>query len=268
PLEGLRLALLHHPLHDLADGSHCRRLLAEHVDLLLRGHLHEAELETWSDPERTICQLAAGCLYEVGRADHCPNSFQLITLELNPEGRPVAAEVRLRSWSARNGHWFDDNSLYSKTRDGRLTWNLSPQPEASPGHNPFDPWTPVFPGQLEGRTAVLRRLESAAAEKRSVSLVGDRRIGKSSVLRTWAYRARQQGRTVVELSGEGPEGLSIAAFVSAVTSLPVEDNADRAANVLANWAAAVSTADRPPILLVDEVDGLLSRFGAWQRLDG
>ncbi len=260
PLEGLRLVLLHHPLHELADGSHCRRLLADHADLLLRGHLHETEIETWSDPERNMRQVASGCLYEVGRADHCPNSFQIITLDLNSTGRPSAAEVRLRSWSPRNGHWFDDNSLYSKARNGRLTWTILPQAELSPVSNPFDPWTPVLPGQLAGRTAVLRRFETAAAEKRSVSLVGDRRIGKSSVLQTWADRARQQGRIVVELSGEGPEGLSISGFVSAVTSLPSEENADRAANVLARWAATVAPADQPPILLVDEVDGLVVRF--------
>lgn len=62
PLGGLRLALVHHPLEDLADAAHCRRLLADQVDLLLRGHLHESEPNEWADPERRLRQLATGCL--------------------------------------------------------------------------------------------------------------------------------------------------------------------------------------------------------------
>ncbi|HEY2292995.1 MAG TPA: metallophosphoesterase, partial [Thermoanaerobaculia bacterium] len=40
PLDGFRLALVHHPFDELADGAEMRRLLAERVDLVLRGHLH------------------------------------------------------------------------------------------------------------------------------------------------------------------------------------------------------------------------------------
>src|SRR6185436_2839035 len=38
-LDGLRLGLIHHPLGELADGEHCRTLLGDKLDLLLRGHL-------------------------------------------------------------------------------------------------------------------------------------------------------------------------------------------------------------------------------------
>ncbi|MGH8634824.1 MAG: metallophosphoesterase family protein [Burkholderiales bacterium] len=64
PLSGFRLGLWHHPLDQLADGPHARRLLTERLDLGLRGHLHEAELTVWADPERTLREFAAGCLYE------------------------------------------------------------------------------------------------------------------------------------------------------------------------------------------------------------
>jgi 3',5'-cyclic AMP phosphodiesterase CpdA len=76
PLAGLRLALMHHPLTDLTDGAQCRLRLAEHVDLVLRGHLHETEVQTWADPDRRIRQLAAGCLYEGHRADQYPNALR------------------------------------------------------------------------------------------------------------------------------------------------------------------------------------------------
>jgi hypothetical protein len=64
-LEGFRLGLIHHPLTDLADGEACRRLLAGRVDLLLRGHLHDASLSFWSDTDgEELRELSAGCLYE------------------------------------------------------------------------------------------------------------------------------------------------------------------------------------------------------------
>lgn len=121
PLPGLRLALMHHPLHELADGTECRRLLAGHVDLLLRGHLHETEVETWADPDRQVRQLAAGCLYEGDRADRYPNAGLLITLGLDTDGRLLQADLRFRAWSPRGGHWHDDDSLYEGSRQGRLT---------------------------------------------------------------------------------------------------------------------------------------------------
>jgi len=40
PLPGLRIVLLHHPLHELADGSAVKRLLSDYADIVFRGHLH------------------------------------------------------------------------------------------------------------------------------------------------------------------------------------------------------------------------------------
>ena len=39
-LDGLRIALMHHPFSDLQDGWQIQRLMAGRVDLVLRGHLH------------------------------------------------------------------------------------------------------------------------------------------------------------------------------------------------------------------------------------
>jgi tetratricopeptide (TPR) repeat protein len=136
PLPGFRLALVHHPLTDLADGEHCRRLLASPaagtgplVDLLLRGHLHETEPETWADPERTLRQLAAGCLYE---HDGYSNACIAITVTLDDTGRPLRHALRFRGWSSR-GLWFDDNGLYPDTQNGRLVWRLADRPPDNPG---------------------------------------------------------------------------------------------------------------------------------------
>lgn len=125
-LSGFRLALMHHPLADLADGAACRRLLAERSDLLLRGHLHELEPELWADPDRHLQQLVAGCLYEGHHADHWPNGCALLRITCNSQGRPVRYALQLRSWSTR-GHWFDDGSLYRKAPIGRLVLDAQPR---------------------------------------------------------------------------------------------------------------------------------------------
>ena len=125
-LPGLRLVLMHHPLHDLADGDRVRQLLAEHADLVLRGHLHATEVSIWADPSRSLRQLAAGCLYEGHRADRGLNACQVVTLTLGADGRPRRVEVRLRRFSPEGGHWFDDDGLYPESQHGRVTWTVTP----------------------------------------------------------------------------------------------------------------------------------------------
>ena len=151
-LSGLRLALIHHPLTDLADGEHCRRLLAGPaagarplVDLLLRGHLHETEPELWADPQRTLRQLAAGCLYE---HDKYANACVALTLTLDPAGHPLRGRLLLRAWSAR-GHWYDDGSLYPA--GSSFDW-FAPPPRPRPAARPS-----VFVGR-EAELAELSRL--------------------------------------------------------------------------------------------------------------
>jgi tetratricopeptide (TPR) repeat protein/calcineurin-like phosphoesterase family protein len=121
-LPGFRLALIHHPLTELFDGRHLSRLLADKVDLLLRGHLHETAVETLMEPGRTSRQLAAGCLYE---SDRWPNACHAITVHFDEHGRPERYALRFRTWSPR-GHWFDDGGVYSEARDGRLAWPPAP----------------------------------------------------------------------------------------------------------------------------------------------
>lgn len=178
-LPGLRIALLHHPLSALADGSSCRRLMADHVDVLLRGHLHEAEPELWADPERSLRQFAAGCLYEGHHADTYPNGCTLIRIACDGAGRPRRYDLRLRSFSPRGGHWFDDGSLYRAAGSGRLRIELSP-PSPSPRRS-------VAVRTFVGRQSELRRLAAEllpGAEKRTlrpVVVTGLGGVGKSTL---------------------------------------------------------------------------------------
>jgi hypothetical protein len=260
-LPGFRLVLMHHPFHELADGADLRRRIAPWADLVLRGHLHEPEVETWADPDRTVRQLAAGCLYEGHRADQYPNACHVLTVGLDDAGRPERIDLRFRSFSSRGGHWFDDNSLYKDSQDGRLTWTFSLPVRPTPNGNPYKPWTEATPPRFVGRTDLLRRLEAALEEGRCVSLVGDWRIGKSSLLRTFFEKQSGRGREVRLLTGEGPEGVSPRALVERVTgSSKVGEGADEAADALDRWLASVGRPSLVPLLLIDEFDGMVPRF--------
>ena len=120
PLRGFRLALMHHRLADLADGADSRRLMADHVDLLLHGHQHEPASEVLVGPDHQLLVLATGCLYEGDEGHHFPNAFQVIELTLDEHARPAGAEIRFRGWSERGMFWGDDALLYESARNGRL----------------------------------------------------------------------------------------------------------------------------------------------------
>jgi tetratricopeptide (TPR) repeat protein len=206
-LPGFRLALVHHPLTDLADGEHCRRLLAgpaagaPRVHLLLRGHLHETEPELWADPQRTLRQLAAGCLYE---HHHYPNACVALTLTLDQAGRPLRGHLRFRAWSRRE-HWHDDNSLYPDTRDGGLAW-FAPPPRPRPAPRPR-----VFVGREDELAALARWVDHGPVAVCAVQ--GMPGVGKSHLVDHFA-------------------GLHAAAFPGGYLRLALEPGDTRTAEAL------------------------------------
>lgn len=127
------------------------------------------------------------------------------------------------------------------------------------GDNPYTPWQ-APPRHFFGRGDVLRSLQMALEQGRSVSLVGDRRIGKSSLLHVWQERARGLGRVVVMLDGQKMAIASCAGLVTAITGLPVEagDDAEMAANALDNWLNNFPLL--PPLVLLDEAEAVLLRL--------
>lgn len=153
-----------------------------------------------------------------------------------------------------------------------------PPPPVNPvvAVNPYNPWNEALPPRFFGRADLLHRLEAALDGQRSMSLVGDWRIGKTSLLRTWQQMAEARGRTVRFVSGQGAEAVSCAAFVKAVSGKEVaqsahpEADADAAADVLAQWAQEVAPAGLPPLILIDEADAMLPRLPArfFERLRG
>ena len=211
-LPGFRLALVHHPLSDLADASQCRTLLADSVDLLLRGHLHETELTEWADPDRKLRAMAAGCLYEGDRADQYPNSCSVIRVQCDEAGRPQRYDVRLRSFSARNGHWFDDGGIYRNAPNGRLTIQLvAPSPSspqrseprtikvASPSTTPESRTTTMATAQpieltIEHVKAACARLVTTDAQGTGYLVRPDRLVTCAHVVRSVGVGGRVQAQ--------------------------------------------------------------------------
>lgn len=159
------------------------------------------------------------------------------------------------------------NHLLSRLKPG-----ADPAPELPIEEwNPFDPYMPALGDCFIGRSAELRRLLQAMEKGHSVSIVGDRRIGKTSLLAAFAEKSRHAGRIVRQLSGNGPEGASLPAFVREITGrecLPqkpgARDNivseADTAADHLREWAERNSQNGLKPVLIVDEAERLIETF--------
>ncbi|KYG10933.1 hypothetical protein BE21_58480, partial [Sorangium cellulosum] len=179
-LPGFRVALMHHPLTDLSDADGCRDLLAEHVDLVLRGHLHREEIAAWVGPGQILRQVAAGCLYEGSRGNTWPNACHLFDVTLDAAGRPKRYDVRLRGFSDRQaGFWFDDGSLYAEAPNGRLTWVVRPPSEPPP---PPSTRGRVFVGRREELQRIAAALLPSAGERKPAAICavqGMPGVGKS-----------------------------------------------------------------------------------------
>ncbi|WP_437493492.1 metallophosphoesterase [Sorangium sp. So ce1014] len=179
-LPGFRLALMHHPLTDLRDADSCRDLLARHVDLVLRGHLHLEELAAWAGPGQVLRQVAAGCLYEGDLANTWRNACHLFDVTLDDEGKPKRYDVRLRGFSDRGtGFWFDDGGLYPEAPIGRLGWELRPPSVPPPSSCARGR---VFVGRREELRRIAEALLPSAGERKPAAICaiqGMPGVGKS-----------------------------------------------------------------------------------------
>lgn len=122
-LPGLRIALIHHPLNEIADTKDWKQLLSDRIDLLLRGHLHSGAAVEEIEPRRRLRHIASGCLYEGAENIGYPNSFNVIEIETDDDGQPLSIQIRFRRWSPESNHWFDDSGLYRGAKDGRYRWD-------------------------------------------------------------------------------------------------------------------------------------------------
>jgi len=135
--------------------------------------------------------------------------------------------------------------------------------------NPFQ-LTPASGSRFIGREKHCRRFLQALEQRASISLVGDTRMGKSSLLQHWQSLAEQAGHLVRLISGEGRAGGSYVAFVADIIGQgDARWSAEEAADALADWLAT-APAGKAPVVLVDEADRALRKLPTrfFERLRG
>ena len=129
---------MHHPWDDLAefDAREVREAVLRRCQLVLRGHLHQAEGRALHRPDLAALELACGACYAGSKY---ANAYHLVELRL--QARPGAsgvagaraaqgervqvqqARVHLRTW---DGHdWIADRYAYrGQAPDGVATFSL------------------------------------------------------------------------------------------------------------------------------------------------
>jgi hypothetical protein len=152
-----------------------------------------------------------------------------------------------------------------------LFWLASKRITTGVPVNPYTPWTPVTPPQFVGRQSLLKQLANHLDKDESVSLVGDRRIGKTSVLQTWEQMLIAQERPVIYVTGEGAEAADLALFINKITQQQASNEPEQAANLLSQWANDIKKSTHyPPLVLVDEAERFIEKFPPrfFERLRG
>lgn len=107
----LKVALVHHPLDWLSDveRGNIKASLQANVDLLLRGHLHETDVESVVSATGGVLQVAAGATYQTRK---WPNRALYATFE----GRDVAI-FPIRYEDQPREVWTVDPSLFPEDTD-------------------------------------------------------------------------------------------------------------------------------------------------------
>jgi hypothetical protein len=217
-----------------------------------------------------------------------PEQLKPVLIKRSSENGPTSQETQVR---------LEEEVELTIQKVAPIEYNC--QPSTTEVINPYDPWNPTIPPHFIGRVRELRELVQALEQNRSISLVGDWRIGKSSLLKTWELQVNERGYQVVTLSGEDSSAQSLQTFVQTIIQLPdleescclqwakttspnmeqramylidrwIEklDEPDRAADILAFWAEHKVKAT--PLLLIDEVAPCLKLFPSrfFERLRG
>lgn len=107
----LVLALVHHPLDWIVgfDQEYVKIPLYKHCDLVLHGHLHEAEMGSQVTPEANIVVLKAGTAFE---HREYKNGYSYVKLDLG--SRKGIVSLR-RYTSKKGGYWIADNESHPES---------------------------------------------------------------------------------------------------------------------------------------------------------
>ena len=162
----LRIALVHHPLEDLAevDRVRLRSLLGSPggVHFLLRGHLHHPSTVVGTSPDGELVELAAGATYLGGK---WPRTCLLTELDL---AAGKARTLFYRYGDTGAGFWAPDTLAYQGAPDGTWTFDL---PKRLLVCEDEAPEIPVMTGARRA-TVTARYRAAAAAVHGTVRFIG------------------------------------------------------------------------------------------------
>ncbi len=141
----LKIALMHHPLKDLAefDEVACGKMLRspQGCQFILHGHLHRANLERVQNPSAARLELAAGACWDKEEHARNPFAFGAVKLDL----KTGKGKVYVWQYSDNDGgHWVPDYTLYQNMPEGEWAFTLAQASTLKDG----EPESPPFDGEL------------------------------------------------------------------------------------------------------------------------
>ena len=199
----LNIALLHHPLvwlHD-AEASNVRAALQDGVDVILRGHLHETDVESVVGVTGQALHMAAGAAYQTRR---WPNRAYYATAE---NGSVSVFPIRYEDQPREV--WTVDPSVFPHESDYTRSFPIPRLAAAAAVHSPARPGPAArasagaeqfrsnIPSRRNlpfvGRDEVLEDIRSGLGDadgEATVVLHGQPGVGKSELAREFARRNR------------------------------------------------------------------------------
>jgi tetratricopeptide (TPR) repeat protein/predicted phosphodiesterase len=180
PQNALKIALIHHPLDWLNDTErlHIKTALKENFDVILRGHLHETDIEPPI--------FAAGAAYQT-RA--YPNRAMFGTFE---NGSLTVLPVRYEDTTE---FWPADPGVYPKEPNFQKIFPLIRFPQTSAPARPIPSNIPSRFGPFIGREDDLKKIAGRLGSEPALVLHGHSGAGKSELAREYArlHRAEYPG---------------------------------------------------------------------------
>jgi tetratricopeptide (TPR) repeat protein/predicted phosphodiesterase len=200
----IHVLLAHHPLRGgwLADEREAARWTQARADVLVFGHVHDAESEEMrAGSGSTLVRIAAGAAHgEVEAGGHGYNVTALI--------RTDSGALALRIWPRR---WSDKKKTFVLDVDNvqkRKAYAQHALERSDPQTRKGEPeisisGLPRFEGRTFGREAELRKLDEAWSNPRArvVVIVGWGGAGKSQLVRQWLAQNAPDHRGAARVFG-------------------------------------------------------------------
>lgn len=264
----LRVALLHHPLSSLSDVERAaiKTLLQERVDFILRGHLHENDLEQIMTASGGALHFAAGATYQTMR---WPNRALYVTLDASGATVfPIRYEdVPKRIWVVDPGLFPDDPGFEHRFAIPRLNAPAL-APELSMPTALIQHAVRSFPSNIPvrgsnpfiGRDELLQQMGELLPDPSAPNIVvlhGPPGVGKTEAAREYARRNRERypmGTFLIDAS-QGAEWIDLARIgantfnLDFAATLSLHDQCERTLAHLAAQPGAV-------LLIYDNIDDL------------